>query len=224
MIILTVPAHARRKVEGCRKWGADRILLDLEDGVPDDLKPEALANVIECAQPGDLVRVDPNFDCSPVARLDGVVVVLPKARSISEIPVGVVPIIEHPEAVLRAPELIFDAPMVLFGWIDFLLACGTNLRRSESLMWHAAAQVSIAAKARGIPCIFGPIAPSLGILHRSLVEYGFDGAGVTHPDLIPEVRAAFETWPVERTFAERARYDAIGKPLAAMAQAIEDAP
>jgi citrate lyase subunit beta/citryl-CoA lyase len=58
--VLCVPGHDERKVERCREYGADLILFDLEDSVPEDKKDRAREIVKAHITRADAVRINLN--------------------------------------------------------------------------------------------------------------------------------------------------------------------
>src|SRR5689334_4152512 len=87
--LLFVPASRPDRFDRARESGADLIILDLEDAVPEDLKTAALANVVKAVQSNSanlVVRVngaDTDWHSAELAALAGsdVSIMVPKSES-----------------------------------------------------------------------------------------------------------------------------------------------
>jgi citrate lyase subunit beta/citryl-CoA lyase len=216
--LLYVPADQERFIAKAHLRGADGVILDLEDAVPDDRKPLARASlgaaVRSLRQGKGLVAVrinagsEDDVRAAVAAGID--LLVLPKAdpATLEHLAVmlagagapdmPVLSTIESPAALLKA-EAVARHPNVValnLGSEDFALTLGgvpdPDVLRQPKLMVHYAARAA------------GKL--SLGLL-RSIADYadlqaiadaaaearrhGFDGTTCVHPSAVPILNAAF---------------------------------
>lgn len=164
--ILCVPGHDERKLKRCRDFGAHRVMLDLEDGVPDDQLQAARKLVAEHARAGDIVRIRDATDlpCLVDSGFEGDLM-LSKWTWNDGMPSngrwGLIPCIESPRGVLDARELLDrDLPVVAIAWgaHDFLALAGDTMNRGGAMERHAMAEVALVAAALGVPAIDSPSA------------------------------------------------------------------
>lgn len=227
--LLYVPADQDRFIAKAHMRGADGVILDLEDAVPDSRKHLARAGlsaaVRSLRQSSGLVAVRINTgsaeDVSAAVGAGIDLVVLPKAdrasleslaTMLSEAGAPDMPVlatIETAEALLDAAEIARHPKVTALnlGSEDLALALGAlpdpDVLRQPKLMVHYAAKA-----ARKL---------SLGLL-RSIADYadlaaieaaahearrhGFDGATCVHPSAVPILNAAFAPSKGEITWAE----------------------
>lgn len=194
--LLYVPAHSERFVAKAHERGADAIILDLEDSVPEDTKDQArlgLAEAVAMVRRGGatvMVRVNSgdrqHDDALAACRAGADALYVPKVRSAEELgtlasvlegvetqagraPMGLVALIEDPAAVLSASE-IAKAPRLValsLGGEDLALALGAQ--PTPDVLHLPKLLVHYAAKAAGLL--------SFGLL-RSVADYS-DLAGIT---------------------------------------------
>lgn len=194
--VLCVPGHDARKVERCRDFGADIILFDLEDSVPEESKGLALATVCAAVLPGDAVRVCDRGHVlfnAQLAALESLVetVWIPKVRTAAtlhnRLPWGgqVWALVECPAGVLNVGEIAGECHGLAFGRYDFMAATGITDVWAP-LVEHAMGQIAMAAHAVGIQC---SDAPCYSLTDTALMErevrrakgYGFASKGCVHP-------------------------------------------
>lgn len=228
--ILVVPGHRADFAAKARTYGADQILWDLEDGVPAAQKQTAREIVAAHLRPGDAVRVNASPPClgdpgdleKDLAVLASIAIPevwvwiakawgpphlayihhrLPLARG------RLCALVETPDAVLRINGLYvakwtFDA--LAFGRQDFMAAAGLSPYQT-TIIDHAAAQVALAALARGVPCYDSPCfsMQEEDVLDAAVEakQLGFTGMGCIHPKQIPWVHRGFELWDAEQRWA-----------------------
>lgn len=226
--LLYVPADQERFIAKAHQRGADGVILDLEDAVPDDRKAIARANLsqsVATLRQGDglvAVRVNAGSDDDVQAAVSSGVdlIVLPKAdlttlealekvlEAAAAPGLPVLATIESPAALLDAPAIARHrcVAAVNLGSEDFALAIGgvpdPEVLRQPKLMVHYAAKAA------------GKI--SLGLL-RSIADYadlaaitaaatearrhGFDGSTCVHPSAVPILNTAFRPTEAELVWA-----------------------
>lgn len=226
--LLYVPADQERFIAKAHLRGADGVILDLEDAVPEARKELARSNLmpaVRSLRQGTglvAVRVNPGSgDDVRAAVQSGIdLIVLPKAdcsalRDLAKMLAGagvpdmpVLATIEGPAALLDAAAIAHhpNVTALNLGSEDFALALGgapdPDVLRQPKLMVH------YAAKAAG--------RLSLGLL-RSIADYadlaaieaaaaearrhGFDGATCVHPSAVPILNAAFAPGEAEIAWA-----------------------
>jgi len=211
--MLYLPAHSERFLSKAHERGADAIILDLEDAVPEANKDAAraglAANVKRVGQGGAAVFVRINSGAramddahaAAAAKVTGIVVAKADQGGLAALaPLGVplLALLEHPAAILdaRACAALPTVMGLMVGGEDLAVALGAvptpEVLRTPKLLAH------YAAKAEG--------KLSFGML-RSIADYsdteavrasaiearahGFDGASCVHPSIVPILNAAF---------------------------------
>jgi citrate lyase subunit beta/citryl-CoA lyase len=182
--LLFVPANVERFVRKAPETGADAVVLDLEDSVPENAKTDARAKLGWAAEEirsrsGQLLAVRVNSIGTPHFREDlraaaeaGIeVVVLPKCDGPEDVfrmrevasEVGatfrVIALIESPRGVLAAQNIASEEGVIglAFGKFDFALSMGA-LPSSNLNVLVPRSLVAIAAKARGLVAVDTPYA------------------------------------------------------------------
>jgi citrate lyase subunit beta/citryl-CoA lyase len=239
--LLYVPAHESRFLAKASERGADAIILDLEDGVPETAKlaarhglPSAVAAASRAGAPV-FVRVNATAesrDADVAAAVAGGAkgIVLPKAGSIEEVSAvlraagretSVIPLIEDPGALTQAAAIAVH-PAVLamgLGAEDFATAIGA--RPSPEVLRLPKQLVHYAAKAAGRLSLgmfrsVADISDQAAILEAAIEarSFGFDGAACVHPSVVPLLNRGFSPSPDEVAEA-RAVLAALGEGGAA---------
>lgn len=182
--LLFVPANVERFVRKAPETGADAVVLDLEDSVPESAKTDARARLRWAAEEirsrsGQLLTVRVNSIGTPHFREDlraaaeaGIeVVVLPKCDGPEDVfrmrgvasEVGatfrVIALIESPRGVLAAQNIDSEEGVIglAFGKFDFALSMGA-LPSSNLNVLVSRSLVAIAAKAYGLVVVDTPYA------------------------------------------------------------------
>lgn len=182
--LLFVPANVERFVRKAPETGADAVVLDLEDSVPESAKRDARAKLGWAAEEvrsrsGQLLAVRVNSIGTPHFREDlraaaeaGIeVVVLPKCDGPEDVfrmrevasEVGatfrVIALIESPRGVLAAQNIASEEGVIglAFGKFDFALSMGA-LPSSNLNVLVPRSLVAIAAKAHGLVAVDTPYA------------------------------------------------------------------
>jgi citrate lyase subunit beta/citryl-CoA lyase len=209
--VLCVPGHDERKIRGCRKWGADLILFDLEDSVPEGMKDRARELVAANVRDGDAVRVNQVTaieDAAPMG--DRCAIWIPKHliiggavlnhfyTNIAHAEDRLVFIVETPDLVCRLIDLVrmhLDCAGLAFGAADF--AAYMNVPSDSPQVEYARQQVALTAAALRVPAIDSPCT-RIGLRRdHPESEYneawrammlGYKWKGVVHPTQIDEVQ------------------------------------
>lgn len=217
---LFVPGDDERKLARATTAGADALIYDLEDAVAAERKADARQRVCAAlAGPGPalrLVRVNAldtpwgAQDIRAVGAAGAQGVLIPKCDSpvtlaqadtlLGDTPARLVALIETPAGVFDLPALTAATPRLAalgFGHADFSHAAGLpDMRSDAGLVWHARAQIALAAKARGLlalDCVGLEVRDEAAFhadaaLGRSL---GYDGKLCIHPMQVAVVNALY---------------------------------
>lgn len=220
--LLYVPAHSERFLARAHERGADAIILDLEDAVPEADKDRARDGLAEAAKSAGrtgakvFVRINAGerrrADAEAAARAGVAGLVLAKAElgELGGFALPLIAMLESPAAVLDARDYAKHRAVMglLVGSEDLATELGATptpeVLRTPKLLVH------YAAKAEG--------KLSLGLL-RSVADYadlpaieaaglearahGFDGATCVHPSVVPILNAAFAPSAEEVAWAGR---------------------
>ena len=217
---LFVPGDDERKLARATTAGADALIYDLEDAVAAERKADARQRVCAAlAGPGPalrLVRVNAldtpwgAQDIRAVGAAGAQGVLIPKCDSpvtlaqadalLAGSATRLVALIETPAGVFDLPALTAATPRLAalgFGHADFSHAAGLpDMRSDAGLVWHARAQIALAAKARGLlalDCVGLEVRDEAAFhadaaLGRSL---GYDGKLCIHPLQVAVVNALY---------------------------------
>jgi citrate lyase subunit beta/citryl-CoA lyase len=223
--LLYVPAHSERFIAKAYELGADAILLDLEDAVPEAEKDRARdglnESVAHVGQSGAAVfvrinadaRMDDDARAALAAKARGLVVAkadLSALVALAPLNIALLAQIETPAALLDVRACAAQPAVIglMVGGEDLATALGAQptpeVLRLPKLLVH------YAAKAEG--------KLSFGLL-RSVADYadldgiraaaaearshGFDGATCVHPSAVSILNAAFSPSADEIAWAER---------------------
>jgi citrate lyase subunit beta/citryl-CoA lyase len=210
--VLVVPGHDGRKVAKARTCGADLIVFDLEDAVPEAFKDKAAGIIAAAARPGDAIRVNGVGSHHYLADMDlvgstGAMAMVPKVEIGHLIAIdrcSAILTIESPSAVLDARAIAAHSTMVAFGRADFMAAIGV-LDPFSRLIEHAMLEVAMAAHAEGKPSSDGPcyindeavLAAEIGRARGA----AFTSKGCIHPRQVAAVTAGMGRGAKERELA-----------------------
>ncbi|MEQ1768315.1 MAG: CoA ester lyase [Devosia sp.] len=223
--LLYVPAHSERFVAKAHERGADGIILDLEDSVPDADKDKARDGLPQSrafvGRNGAAVfvrinsgaRQDADAGAAKSAHATGLVVAkadLGALDALGSLGLPLIAMLESPAAILDARDFARHKAVtgLIVGSEDLATELGATptpeVLRTPKLLVH------YAAKAEG--------KLSLGLL-RSVADYndlsaieaaaqearqhGFDGATCVHPSVIPVLNTAFAPSADETAWAQR---------------------
>lgn len=217
---LFVPGDDDRKLARATTAGADALIYDLEDAVAAERKADARDRVCAAlAGPGPalrLVRVNAldtpwgAQDIRAVGAAGAHGVLIPKCDSptmlaqadalLANTATRLVALIETPAGVFDLPAITAASPRLValgFGHADFSHAAGLpDMRSDAGLVWHARAQIALAAKARGLlalDCVGLEVRDEAAFradaaLGRGL---GYDGKLCIHPMQVAVVNALY---------------------------------
>jgi len=223
--LLYVPAHSERFVSKAHERGADAIILDLEDAVPESDKDAARARLAEIVPrvrqcgAAALVRINagPRFtdDAHAAARAGADGIVVPKADAVllaSLAPLGppLIATLEDPAAVLdaRASARLDAVVALMVGGED--LATALNAQPTPEVLRLPKLLVHYAAKAEGKQSfgLFRSVADyadleGIRLAAREARTHGFDGAACIHPSAVPILNEAFSPSEQDIEWARR---------------------
>jgi citrate lyase subunit beta / citryl-CoA lyase len=219
---LFAPGHDEKLLRKVFEVGADMVLLDLEDAVPQEMKDRAREMVALAASRPCWVRVNraQSVDCErDLMVLSGKVLGLrlPKVENVAEVAwvaerAPGVPLdctIESARGVLAAFE-IASAPactLLSYGGLDLAADLGIAVGEQETLF--ARSYLAIAARAAGKPPPSDGVYPLLddddGLRQEaeSAKRLGFFGKSAIHPRQVPIIREVFAPTPAELEWAQR---------------------
>lgn len=228
--VLFVPGSRPERFEKALAAGPDAVIIDLEDAVEQEHKPQAREHIRAFAQSNPhtrfLVRVNgattPWFDddlalCASLPGVDAIV--LPKAEFSSQIKEAaqtgksVLPIIESPQGVLALGELA-ASPRVMrlsFGSLDLMLELGTtaDTPAAHTLLEHVRCQILLHSAVHGLAQpldgVFPDFTDTQGLQRHALhiKHMGFAGMLCIHPAQIAPIHAAFMPSDSELDWARR---------------------
>ena len=218
---LYVPGNTPKFMQHVGLFGADSIILDLEDSVPRDEKAAALNLVrhaiatLEFGTSEVCVRVNCPDDASAVAAVGADCILVPKAESADQLrdydealdsassDASIIAIIETARGIMHAFEIASASKRlaaISLGIEDFL----TDIRavRTESRQETAFAHGMIVtcARAAGIAplaSVFSNIDDDAGMFAYAQWsrQMGFEGVGCIHPSQIEAVNRAYRPEP-----------------------------
>lgn len=226
-----VPGNDSDAIAAARETAADALILDLEDGVGPDAK-EAARDVTTAALDDaadhdvtHVVRINGLETRWGIDDLDALVeggespdaVMVPEVRSPSDVraigdriaevddEVGIVPLIERPEAVFAVRDIAAAHPAVAalaFGHGDFEYHLGTLAESASTDLTVPRTRVSMAASAAGVPAVDTPHVErdDLDGVRRAATEarrIGFDGKMTFLTDQIDVINDCFSPSPAE---------------------------
>lgn len=230
---LFVPGHRGDRFAKAARSGADLVIVDWEDAVPEDMKDQSrrdtLAGLTGPQQAfGAAVRVNALSEGgaadlralgNAVATAEGarlLAVLLPKAESLADVEtvaaalpnVPIVPLIESAAGLAAAAELAGSPAVVRlgFGALDF----GFDIDATGAIMLdHARCALVLASRAAGLGPPLDSPNPEFrneNLIRRSAQSaraLGMGGQLCIHPNQLPIVAAAFSPTGAEIAWAQR---------------------
>jgi citrate lyase subunit beta/citryl-CoA lyase len=165
--LLFVPGHRPDRFAKAADSGAGAIILDLEDAVAPDDKPEARKHVVAWLEAGGggVVRINPPgtaWYAHDLVAMRGQVVMLPKAESAAQVVevanatgAAVIPLIETAAGVLAAVEILAVPGVVraAFGSIDLSAQLGIDPNDHQAFL-ATRSHLVLASAAAGVA---GPV-------------------------------------------------------------------
>ena len=213
--LLYVPGSNARALEKAGGLAADMLIIDLEDAVPADRKPDARAamrTAVMAGYAGKRVAVRVNAAGSPeqaadlaaIAGLPLDMVVLPKVDSpadldpLRSIGLPVLAMIETPAAIYAARGIAADPAVagLIAGLNDLAHELGLPDGMDRGAMSHAIQAIVLAARAGGIWCfdgVYNAIDDAAGFAAEAAEgrRLGFDGKTLIHPSQVDPCNAIF---------------------------------
>lgn len=227
---LFVPATRPERIAKAIATGADRVIVDLEDAVHEDLKDQARDNLerflSETPDARVLVRVNASdhrahgADLEICQRHAGVIgVLLPKAESAAQVLIAgrtgkpVWPIIESAKGLVALSEIaeVQGVERLSFGSLDLGLDLNltTGSRAAAEFLSHARYAVLLATRvaslAPALDGVFASIQDTEGLQDaiQFAREMGFGGALCIHPSQVAIIHQALKPNPEELQWAQR---------------------
>jgi len=220
--LLYVPAHSERFLAKAHERGADAIILDLEDAVPEPDKDRARAGLAEAARSAGrngaqiFVRINAgerrraDAAAAAAAHANGIVLAKANIDELDGFPLPLVAMLEDPGAVLDARDFArhHNVMGLIVGGEDLATALGAtptpDVLRTPKLLVHYAAKAE-RKLSLGLLRSVADYAdlPAIEAAAREARLHGFDGATCVHPAIVPLLNAAFAPSPDEIAWAER---------------------
>jgi citrate lyase subunit beta/citryl-CoA lyase len=231
--LLFVPVLQERFLVAAQTRGADALILDLEDAIPADRKAEARAALPAavarlCGGPSDLlVRINRPWrdavadleaavrpgvdalvipkvaDAAHLRHLDEVIAALEEERGLPAGGMGLIAMIETPQAFLEAAAIAAGPRVVAvtLGTEDF--AAFTGSRPVASVMLVPSQMVAIAAAAAGVAALgfggsiadYSDLEEMRRLARQAAGDFGFQGAFCIHPAQVAVVNDAYTPAP-----------------------------
>ncbi|MDB5505404.1 MAG: CoA ester lyase [Devosia sp.] len=222
--LLYVPAHNERFAAKAHERGADAIILDLEDSVPEADKDRARAALREAVpgtgRNGALVFVRINAgdraagDAAAAVDAGAYGLMVPKVQSAAALDVlpdlPLIGLIEDPAAVLDARSIALHRHVIGLALGSEDLATVLSATPNAEVLRFPKLMVHYAAKAAG-KLSFGLLRssadftdlPAIAAAAQEAREHGFDGATCVHPAIVPVLNRAFASSEDELAWAAR---------------------
>ncbi|CAI8785843.1 HpcH/HpaI aldolase/citrate lyase family protein [Pseudomonas sp. IT-P294] len=227
---LFVPATRAERISKAIASGADRVIVDLEDAVQENLKEQARDNLERflSENPGAriLVRVNAPDHWAHAADLEicrryaGVTaLLLPKAESAAQVAAAarsekpIWPIIESAKGLAALNEIANaqGVERLSFGSLDLGLDLNltTGSPAAEEILSHARYAVLICTRVAGLSPALDGVFPSIqdtAGLHNAVQfarDMGFGGALCIHPSQVAIIHQALKPSPEELHWAQR---------------------
>jgi len=213
-----VPGNNPRMINSAGVYGCDCLILDLEDSVSPESKEDArhlIKNALKYVDFGDSelwVRVNsdsvkedisvikygmPHGICLPKAEKGEDVVILEGILEEEGLDAKIMPIVESAKGVENISEIAESSDRVVaiaFGAEDFTRDMGG--KRTWESLFYARSKIVVSAKAHGVQAldtIYSDARNMEGLREETMkiVEMGFDGKGVIHPNQIEVIHECF---------------------------------
>lgn len=220
--LLYVPAHSERFLAKAHERGADAIILDLEDAVPEADKDRARAGLNEAAKSAGrngaqiFVRINAGerqrADAEAAAGAHANAIILAKADldGLDGFPLPLIAMLESPGAILDARDFArhHNVMGLIVGGEDLATELGAtptpDVLRTPKLLVHYAAKAERKLSLGLLRSVadYADLA-AIEVAAREARMHGFDGATCVHPAIVPILNAAFAPTPEELAWAER---------------------
>lgn len=221
---LYLPGNTPKFFVNAALYGADSVILDLEDAVPESEKDEARSLVCQSLRYVDfgaaerMVRINSGVmgmaDARAAAAAGADVLLVPKAESAEAIealesPIPTIPLIESARGLAHAAEIAMAPGVVALavGVEDYLADIGGR-RDAPEAMAFAYGQIVNAARSAGLSPLASVYAdiddlPGFRVEVKRMISLGFDGVGCLHPSQVPVAQRAFAPTPEEEEWARQ---------------------
>lgn len=220
--MLYVPAHSERFLARAHERGADAIILDLEDAVPEGQKDRARDGLADAAtsvsrngakvfvriNAGERRRAD--AEAAARAGANGLVLAKAEVAELGEFKLPLIAMLESAAAVLDARDYAKHTAVMglLVGSEDLATTLGATptpeVLRTPKLMAHYAAKAE-GKLSLGLLRSVADYAdlPAIIAAGREAREHGFDGATCVHPSVVPILNTSFSPSEAEIAWATR---------------------
>lgn len=222
---LFVPGHRAERLPKAAASGADCVIADLEDGVPQADRPAARRAVAHWLQAGGqgLVRINasgtPDFaeDLAMVVAARPLGIVLPKAdaaglaavRAKLHVTQSLIALVESVAGIVHLRDIAATPGLsrLAFGSIDFCLDAG--ITGTEHELDFVRSRLVIESRFAGLPAPIDGITPAIDAPDVIIREaersrrFGFGGKLCIHPDQVAAVNRAFAPTADELDWARR---------------------
>ncbi len=237
---LFVPGHKMHNLEDIQRTDVNALIIDLEDGCPDDLKKEAREDLINNFKDGnkfskpvfvrvndpitDLGREDIDLISDYQEQIEAII--LPKIQSFDSLATlatkiafedDLIPLIETPRAVATVDEIASFKGVrgLFFGAADF--SAGLKAKLAWEPLLYARSKVAIAAAMYDLFTIDAPfffLDDPEGCEQEPIAvkNMGFTGKACIHPSQVDIINKAFEPTKEEKEEAMKVlkEYEKIG--------------
>ncbi|HMS57120.1 MAG TPA: aldolase/citrate lyase family protein [Fimbriimonadaceae bacterium] len=209
---LYLPGNTPKFFPHASLFGADALIFDLEDSVPEKEKDDALALVSRFLSEGDvgncevMIRVNDGprqlRELATFSGFEGLTVLVPKVESATSIPQGFpqfrfVALLESAKGMLNAAEIaaVPHVDALAIGLEDYTSDIGASRTEEGIESWWAYGQIVNSARAYGkqpLASSYTKIDDHDGLFHyvQGVARFGFEGVGCIHPGQVDVVHAA----------------------------------
>jgi len=219
--MLFVPGNNPSMIQTCPIYGADTIILDLEDSVAPSQKDAARRLVVHAIRELDFsgaeiaVRInapdtdDGKRDIEALKHVGVQALLVPKAetaeyvaavdRQLGDLPIALIPMLETPAGVLRGSEIAASSDKVVaiaFGAEDYATSMGIQRTKEGCEVFTARCLVTMAARACGVAAIdtvFVDVNDEEGLAAdtREAIAVGFEGKLSINPRQVEVINREF---------------------------------
>ncbi|MGI9621325.1 MAG: HpcH/HpaI aldolase/citrate lyase family protein [Acidimicrobiales bacterium] len=219
-VSLYVPGNRPDRFDKALAAGADEIIIDLEDSVPEAAKAAARADAaswlrshsdapawVRVNNRPDLIAPDLEM-AAPLAPLG---VVMPKAdhESCDLVGVQLLALVESARGVLDLPDLAANAGIrrLALGEADLCADLGIEPSPDNRELWAIRSQMVTVSAANGLDAPTGPVFTDLNDLDRlresseELRRQGFGGRSAIHPSQLEVIADVFAPTAAESVWA-----------------------
>jgi citrate lyase subunit beta / citryl-CoA lyase len=230
--VLFMPGANARALEKARTLPADVLVLDLEDAVAPEMKPQARAQVASAIRAGGyghrevIVRVNAlstpwgRDDLAAAAAAGADAVLLPKIESAETVTAAIAALgpalsvwcmLETPRGILNAPAIATASPRVaalVMGTSDLTKDLHARVTRERAPLVTSLQVCVLAARSAGVTALDGvhlDLEDDAGFAAacRQAAGFGFDGKTLIHPKQVAVANEVFAPAAGEVDWARR---------------------